>query len=239
MPECDVQSSFKVWIKWQISFYKSYACLNNIILIYCDVTPLGASSQGLLPGRGEISGIVLSISGRERSSPLALERDLILYLSLGIGSGGQQFEEYVSRKETPSRDRRAMLMCPGVPPLVRSPARSSHIFDRGGPALGGYSRAHTTAREEGFASLPVPWNEWRIWSNKAKDGYEPRPGQPGRSDPTHQDLDSCITSSRSKQIPAGGGGLGPGPRSSIDRWRTPLTADRTRCAKGLRKRRGA
>jgi len=27
LPECDVQSSFKVWIKWHISFYRSYACL--------------------------------------------------------------------------------------------------------------------------------------------------------------------------------------------------------------------
>jgi len=28
MPECDVQSSSKVWrIKWHISFYRSYACL--------------------------------------------------------------------------------------------------------------------------------------------------------------------------------------------------------------------
>jgi len=38
--------------------------------IPCDVTPLGASSQGLWPDRGGISGIVLSLSGKERSSPL-------------------------------------------------------------------------------------------------------------------------------------------------------------------------
>jgi len=30
MPECDVQSSSKVWIKWYISFYRSYGCLINI-----------------------------------------------------------------------------------------------------------------------------------------------------------------------------------------------------------------
>jgi len=32
--ECDVESSSKAWIKWHISFYRSYACLINIFNSY-------------------------------------------------------------------------------------------------------------------------------------------------------------------------------------------------------------
>jgi len=69
----------------------------------CDVTPLGASSQGLLSDRGGISGIVLSLSGRARSSPPPLRaRFYIFYLSyLGIRSGslsGRQIEDVYSER---------------------------------------------------------------------------------------------------------------------------------------------
>jgi len=71
--------------------------------------------------------------------------------------------------------------------------------------------------------------ERRMWAIKIEGGCEPWPGQPGRSNhgSTHQELNSCTISSRSKQIPAGGGEMGPCPNSSINRWRAPITAGRT------------
>jgi len=98
-------------------------------------------------------------------------------------------------------------------------------LERRDPALKGYSKTHTAAREEWWR--PPRAMERRMWPTKIKGGCEPWPGQPGRSDPTCQELDSCITSSRSKQIPAGGGEMGPCPKSSINRWRASITADRT------------
>jgi len=206
------------------------------------VTPLGASSQGLSPGRGGgFRGGVLSISGRERSSPLILRAFLIIPLSLGIKSGSEwsaDYRECVDRgRRLRYRDQRITGMsgsnaaCPRSGPVVR-------CYDRRGPTRRGCSGVRTTAREKEVEGHPRAM-ERRIGLLRPR--ADASSGLASRADPTlhMQRLNSCSSSLKSKEIPAGGRKSGLDPKSSIIRWRAPITAGRTTCAQDLRKRRGA
>jgi len=111
-------------------------------------------------------------------------------------------------------------------------------YDRQGPVRRGCSRVPTAAREQEMEGLPVPWNGGFGLSRPRADASS---SLASRADPTLRikELNSFCTSSRSKLIPAGDGKSGPGPNSSINRWRAPLTAGWTTCAPDMRKRRGA
>jgi len=82
-----------------------------------------------------------------------------------------------------------VLTCPGVPPLVQSPAPLSSVLIVEAQPLNSSEfrsfKVHTAARELEPANLSVPRNGRRIQRcrRKTEGGCEPWPGQPGRSDP--------------------------------------------------------
>jgi len=95
----------------------------------------------------------------------------------------------------------------------------------------------TAAREKKLYGLPVPWNGGVDLLRSRADASL---GLASRADPTlHiQEWNSCITGSRSKQIPAGSRELGPCPKSSINRWRAPIIAGRTMRKESAQETRG-
>jgi len=69
----------------------------------CDVMPLGAMSQGLLPTEEESRGSSLPHLGESDLPHFHLEQDLILYLSLGVKNdslSGQQIGRCISEEKT-------------------------------------------------------------------------------------------------------------------------------------------
>jgi len=149
---------------------------------------LGASSQGLLPDRGGISGIILSLSGRERSSPLPLRaRFYIFYLSLGITSGslsGWQLGHVLLERRINNQD--LGIESADVPESAAAcPVSGSSVYsDRRDSTLKWSIRVHTAARERELANLPVPRNGRRIQRYKGRPRADASLGLASRADPT-------------------------------------------------------
>jgi len=110
-------------------------------------------------------------------------------------------------------------------------------LDRRDPTRRGCSKVRAAAREKEEEGHPRA-RERRIGLMKIEGGCELWPGQPGRSDPTHAEIE-CLQQQLEKQRDSRGRKSGPGPKSSIIRWRAPVTTGRTTCAQDLRKRRRA
>jgi len=101
--------------------------VHSVLRCMYAMTPSGASSQGLLPDRGGISGIILSISERERSSPLPFRAKLYYLFEFRIKERwvvGSLENVYLEGKCDTRIWEQGMLTCPGVSTLVQSPALS-------------------------------------------------------------------------------------------------------------------
>jgi len=165
--------------------------------------------MGYCPAEGRSRGSSFPFPGGSDPPHLYRSGILILWLSLVVGRGvlsGRRFEDGMSRECRERRTTRigeqGVLVNPGVPPLVRSPAPSSNVKSPRLCKERGCSEVRTAAREKELSGLPVPWNGGFGLVRPRADASL---GLASRADSTlhTKRVGPYITGSRSEWIPAG------------------------------------